>query len=111
MSSISIYEMDIDSNPEFIKAIGGIRDKKADILAYNPATRQYTRLNKKLTRNLIVQFLKALVKKDKRLKMVDGEVLKNIIIRRKDGKVHKKKQEKVVHQEEKIETKDYEDAE
>lgn len=35
MSSFSIYEIDIDSNPEFIKAIGGIKDKK---LTYWPTT-------------------------------------------------------------------------
>lgn len=36
MNSLSIYQVDIDSNPELIKAIGGIKDKKADLLAFNP---------------------------------------------------------------------------
>lgn len=85
MSSFSIYEMDINSNPEFIKAIGGIKDKKADILAYNPRTRQYTRLNKKVTKNLISEFIKAYLREDKRLKYEDGAKLDMIAIHRKDG--------------------------
>jgi len=85
MSSFSIYEIDIDSNPEFIKAIGGIKDKKADILAYNPRTRQYTRLNKKVTKNLISEFIKAYLREDKRLKYEEGDKLDIITIRRKDG--------------------------
>lgn len=36
MNSLDIYELDIDSNQELIKAIGGIKDKKADLLAFNP---------------------------------------------------------------------------
>ncbi len=38
MNSFTLYEVDIESNPELLKAIGGIKDKKADLISYNPRT-------------------------------------------------------------------------
>lgn len=90
MNSFILYEVDIDSNPELLKSIGGIKDKKADLIVYNPRSQEYTRLNKKVTKNLIAQFLKANLKDDKRLKKENGEELSKVIIRRRRNKEEKK---------------------
>lgn len=60
----------------------GIKDQKADLIVYNVREKEYTRLNKKITKNLISQFLKANLKKDKRLKKEKTEGLGSIIIKR-----------------------------
>lgn len=39
MDSYFLYEVDMDSNPELVKAVGGIRDKRADIVVYHPRAR------------------------------------------------------------------------
>lgn len=92
MNSFTLYEVDIESNPELLKAIGGIKDKKADLISYNPRTQQYTRLNRKVTKNLIAQFLKANLKDDKRLKKENGEVLGKVFIKRRKTQTSKKQE-------------------
>lgn len=68
MNNFIIYELDIEKNTDFVKFIGGIKDKKAQLIVYIPRSEEIVRLNKKITKNIIGQFMKANLKNDKRLK-------------------------------------------
>ena len=51
-----------------MRAIGGIKDNKADLIVYNHRGENFVKLGRKITKNLISQFVKANLKNDKRLK-------------------------------------------
>ena len=81
MNSFIIYQIDISSNPQFVSAIGGMKDNKADLVVFSYRQNEYTRLNRKLTRSLISQFIKANLKNDRRLKKNDASLLGEVKIK------------------------------
>ena len=83
MNSFIVYEIDIEINPELLQIVGSGKDKKADLIVYYPRSGQFTKLNKKITKNLIRQFFKANLKNDKRLKKQENKNLSEIAIKRR----------------------------
>lgn len=68
INSYSFYEIDYSENKDLVKAFGGEPSGlKPDLVVYNPRSMEYTRLNKKVSKQLIRQFLKANLIHDTRL--------------------------------------------
>jgi hypothetical protein len=58
-----------------------MKDNKADLVVFSYRQNEYTRLNRKLTRSLISQFIKANLKNDRRLKKNDANLLGEVKIK------------------------------
>lgn len=58
-----------------------MKDNKADLVVFSYRQNEYTRLNRKLTRSLISQFIKANLKNDRRLKKNDASLLGEVKIK------------------------------